>query len=160
MDRTEIFEAERPRLLSIASRVLADHAEAEDIVQHERDALLGRQALEHRLQGDADGVGQRNVVGWVGRGLRHLDVGMRDGGTCSQPVQAQPGGHGRQPRGQALDVGVSPIQPEPGLLHYVLGLGMVGEYPAGDAEKARSFHLEDLRTVHVFTFPAPARPSD
>ncbi len=33
MDRTEIFEAERPRLLGIASRVLADHAEAEDIVQ-------------------------------------------------------------------------------------------------------------------------------
>ena len=33
MDRTEIFEVERPRLLGIASRVLADHAEAEDIVQ-------------------------------------------------------------------------------------------------------------------------------
>jgi len=33
VDRTEIFEAERPRLLGIASRVLADHAEAEDIVQ-------------------------------------------------------------------------------------------------------------------------------
>ena len=33
MDQTEIFEDERPRLLSIASRVLADHAEAEDVVQ-------------------------------------------------------------------------------------------------------------------------------
>ncbi|WP_210650944.1 sigma-70 family RNA polymerase sigma factor [Nocardioides sp. SYSU D00065] len=33
MDQTEIFEAERPRLLSIATRVLADHAEAEDVVQ-------------------------------------------------------------------------------------------------------------------------------
>lgn len=33
MDQTEFFEAERPRLLGIASRVLADPVEAEDIVQ-------------------------------------------------------------------------------------------------------------------------------
>ncbi len=33
MDRTDMFEAERPRLVGIASRVLGDHAEAQDIVQ-------------------------------------------------------------------------------------------------------------------------------
>lgn len=33
MDRTEIFETERPRLVGIATRVLSDHAEAEDVVQ-------------------------------------------------------------------------------------------------------------------------------
>src|SRR5215203_3650860 len=33
MDETEVFEAERPRLVGIASRVLGDHAEAEDVVQ-------------------------------------------------------------------------------------------------------------------------------
>lgn len=33
MDRTERFETERARLVGIAARVLADHAEAEDIVQ-------------------------------------------------------------------------------------------------------------------------------
>ncbi|HEU4336051.1 MAG TPA: sigma-70 family RNA polymerase sigma factor [Nocardioides sp.] len=33
MDRTETFEAERSRLLGIATRVLGDHAEAEDVVQ-------------------------------------------------------------------------------------------------------------------------------
>ncbi len=33
MDRTEVFEAERPRLVAIAGRVLGDHSEAQDIVQ-------------------------------------------------------------------------------------------------------------------------------
>ncbi|WP_460934038.1 sigma-70 family RNA polymerase sigma factor [Phycicoccus ginsengisoli] len=33
MDRTEIFMAERPRLVGLATRVLADPAEAEDVVQ-------------------------------------------------------------------------------------------------------------------------------
>lgn len=33
MDTTETFEAERPRLLGLASRVLGDAAEAEDVVQ-------------------------------------------------------------------------------------------------------------------------------
>jgi RNA polymerase sigma factor (sigma-70 family) len=34
VDRTDEFEAERPRLVAVASRVLADRAEAEDVVQH------------------------------------------------------------------------------------------------------------------------------
>ena len=33
MDQTDLFEAQRPRLVGLASRVLADHAEAQDIVQ-------------------------------------------------------------------------------------------------------------------------------
>ena len=33
MDQTDLFEAERPRLVGIATRVLGDHAEAQDIVQ-------------------------------------------------------------------------------------------------------------------------------
>ncbi|MBK8470370.1 MAG: sigma-70 family RNA polymerase sigma factor [Candidatus Phosphoribacter sp.] len=33
MDQTDMFEAERPRLVGIASRVLSDHAEAQDVVQ-------------------------------------------------------------------------------------------------------------------------------
>ena len=33
MDQVKAFEAERPRLLALAGRVLADHAEAEDVVQ-------------------------------------------------------------------------------------------------------------------------------
>ena len=33
MDHTDMFEAERPRLVGIASRVLSDHTEAQDVVQ-------------------------------------------------------------------------------------------------------------------------------
>jgi RNA polymerase sigma factor (sigma-70 family) len=33
VDQTDLFEAERPRLVRVASRVLGDHAEAEDVVQ-------------------------------------------------------------------------------------------------------------------------------
>ena len=33
VDHTDMFEAERPRLVGIASRVLSDHAEAQDVVQ-------------------------------------------------------------------------------------------------------------------------------
>ena len=45
VDQTSVFEAERPRLVGIASRVLGDHAEAQDIVQqawlrlHRTDAV-------------------------------------------------------------------------------------------------------------------------
>ena len=49
MDQTEIFEAERPRLVGIASRVLADHAEAEDVVQQawlRLDRAVSRDATE------------------------------------------------------------------------------------------------------------------
>jgi len=49
MDHTEIFEAERPRLVGIAGRVLADHAEAEDVVQQawlRLDRAVRRDATE------------------------------------------------------------------------------------------------------------------
>jgi len=52
MDETEVFEAERPRLLGIASRVLGDHAEAEDVVQQawlrlDRTLTEGRTEIDH-----------------------------------------------------------------------------------------------------------------
>jgi RNA polymerase sigma-70 factor (ECF subfamily) len=53
VDQTERFEAERPRLVGIAGRVLGDHAEAEDVVQQ---AWL-------RLHSTAGGV--ENLPAWL-----------------------------------------------------------------------------------------------
>jgi RNA polymerase sigma-70 factor (ECF subfamily) len=44
MDQTDMFEAERPRLVGIASRVLGDHAEAQDVVQQAWLRLHGSDA--------------------------------------------------------------------------------------------------------------------
>lgn len=44
MDRTQDFEIERPRLRALATRVLGDHAEAEDIVQQAWLRLHGSDA--------------------------------------------------------------------------------------------------------------------
>ncbi|WP_209020548.1 sigma-70 family RNA polymerase sigma factor [Nocardioides sp. 1609] len=55
MDRNELFETERPRLVGIASRVLGDHAEAEDVVQQ---AWL-------RMDRTASGTVIENVPAWL-----------------------------------------------------------------------------------------------
>ena len=51
VDQTESFEAERPRLVGIASRVLGDHAEAEDVVQQAWLRLHGTDAAIDNLPG-------------------------------------------------------------------------------------------------------------
>ncbi|WP_137293067.1 sigma-70 family RNA polymerase sigma factor [Nocardioides dongxiaopingii] len=55
MDQTQVFEAERPRLVGIASRVLGDHAEAEDVVQQ---AWL-------RMDRAASGTVIENLPAWL-----------------------------------------------------------------------------------------------
>lgn len=44
MSMTEAFQAERPRLVSMATRILGDHAEAEDVVQQAWLRLAGTDA--------------------------------------------------------------------------------------------------------------------
>ena len=51
VNQTEMFEAERPRLVGIASRVLGDHAEAEDVVQQAWLRLHGTDAEIDNLAG-------------------------------------------------------------------------------------------------------------
>lgn len=51
MDQTDVFEAERPRLVGIASRVLGDHTEAQDVVQQAWLRLNGTTAEIDNLPG-------------------------------------------------------------------------------------------------------------
>ena len=51
MDQTQTFEQERPRLVGIASRILGDHAEAEDVVQQAWLRLHGTDATIDNLPG-------------------------------------------------------------------------------------------------------------
>ena len=44
MDQTDMFEAERPRLVAVASRLLGDHTEAQDVVQQAWLRLHGADA--------------------------------------------------------------------------------------------------------------------
>ncbi|NPD04432.1 sigma-70 family RNA polymerase sigma factor [Nocardioides sp. zg-1308] len=94
MDRTEIFEAERPRLLGIASRVLADHAEAEDVVQQ---AWLRLERAVAR-----DGTDIENLPAWLTTvttrlcldrlrsrtpvPVEEVDLGETFGATASDPA--------------------------------------------------------------------------
>lgn len=58
MDRTEVFEQERPRLLRIAERVVGDRTEAEDLVQQTWLRL-------HRQLERSDGEAIDNLPGWL-----------------------------------------------------------------------------------------------
>ena len=57
VEQAEIFEAERPRLLRVAARVLDDRAEAEDVVQqawlrlHRTDADIESLPFRSRQDG-------------------------------------------------------------------------------------------------------------
>jgi len=101
-------------------------------VKHEGDPLARGEPVEDDVQGEADGVGERDVVRRIVDGLPEFDVVHGYRGAGAQPVQAQPGGHRRQPGRQIADRGVGPVQPQPRLLHDVLGLGVVAEHPASD----------------------------
>lgn len=128
-------------------------------MQHEGHALAGAEPVQHHLQGDPDRLGQGDLVGRVhGRvaptaaptvhEVVRPEVGVRQRRARSQAVEAQAAGHGRQPAGEVLDLRVGAVQPQPGLLHDVLGLARVAEHPARHGHQAWAFGLELLGPVH------------
>jgi hypothetical protein len=111
------------------------------------------EGVEHHHQRRADRVGQQD------RDLRIIDVGLavqrpdhRVGQRLlpaappgPQHLQAFPGHDRGQPPGQVLDLGgVGAAEPQPGILHRVVGLGLGAEHPIGHRPQVGSLLLEAL----------------
>ena len=60
-------EASLRAAAGVVSRTRRDRREleAEAVVEHEGDPLARGEPVEHDVQGETDGVGERDVVGWV-----------------------------------------------------------------------------------------------
>ncbi len=125
----------------------------EDIVEHERQPLGGRQRLEHDEKGQPDGVGHDGVALWAlvdGAGhdrLREPAPGVVLASLLARPkhVQADPPDHDREPATQIIGASrVAPVEPDPCLLDGVVGLADGTEHPIGNAPEVGALMLELL----------------
>ena len=99
VERTEIFEAERPRLVGIAARVLSDHAEAEDaaILAGTPSRIEGRREVAEFFNGSAHAAlavftGDRPGAAWFHRGETKVlfDFTVVDGLVRRVTFRAEP----------------------------------------------------------------------
>ena len=133
----------------------------EHVVQHEREPFGRAERVEHDLQRDPDGVRQQRLVLGVGPGHRRADERLRNEGVqrllAARParaehVQADPRDDRRQPRVEAVDLRrVGAPQPQPGLLHGVVGLAQRAEDPVGDRAQPGPLAVErvgEIEFVH------------
>jgi hypothetical protein len=117
-------------------------------VQHEGEPFGRVEGVEHDQQGQPDGVGQHRlalgiVVGFERAG--RLQRRLRARTPRAQHVQADAADDGGQPGGQVVDVvGVGPAQPQPRLLHGVVGLGSRAEHPVRHRREPGPVGLEAL----------------
>ena len=106
-------------------------------------------------------VGQQRLVLGIGPGRRVVDDRLRPeaverllaaGPAGPEHVQADPGDDRRQPPLEAVDLlGVGPLQPQPRLLHGVVGLAERAEDPVGDRAQPGPLAVElvgQLEFVH------------
>lgn len=122
-------------------------------MQHERQALGGRQRFEHDQERDPDGVGHHDVA------LRTL-VQRRGHDRLRQPsarvvlasrparpehVEADPPDDDGEPTAKVIGASrVPPIEPDPRLLHGVVGFADRAEHPVSDPAQVRALVLELL----------------
>ena len=124
----------------------------EDVVQHERSALLFAEPLEQRHEGDRQVAREFRVR----LGRHDLDFRERLGQPRTevrgplrlrraQPIDREPRDHGCQPRlggAQLRRVLLVPAQPR--ILQNILRIRAAAEHPIGDAEQPVAMAGEDL----------------
>jgi hypothetical protein len=141
-------------------RALQDRADllerdGEHVVQHERHPLGGRQRVEDDEQRAPDRVGDGRLVGRA-RASRHGVVRLLDGvlpprSAGAQPVEADAGDDRRQPAAEVVDaVRVAAGEPQPGVLHGVVGLALRAEHPVGHRPQPGAALLEPDRQRLLF----------
>ena len=124
-------------------------------MQHEGQPLGRRERVEDDLQRAPDLVGQDRVVHRVRVGVGEVGVGVVLGerflapaAAAAQVVEADPGDDGGQPGGEVLHLGhVAAREPQPGLLHGVVGLVHRAEHPVGHGPQVGAPFLERRREL-------------
>jgi len=126
-------------------------------VQHERESLGRTERLEHDLKRKADRVGdQRLVLGSVRLLERDDRLGQRAveqllvaGAPRTKHVETHPADDHGQPRAHVVCL-LRPgaVEPQPGLLHRVVGLGDRAEHAVGDGPQVVTVSLELFGRTH------------
>jgi hypothetical protein len=137
-------------------------------VQHERQPLGRRQRVQHNQQRQADRVRQHCLVFGVEfpRGLHNRIRQMRNqllaplGAPVTQRVQADPGHHRGEPGVWVRDTARGcAAQPQPGLLHRVLGVVDRAQHPVGEGTESGPGILEACRQPRTCGHRPPASGS-
>jgi hypothetical protein len=133
--------------------------QVEHVVQDERQPLGRAQGVEHDQQGQADRVGQQRlelrlqlvVRADQGVGQAHAEGFFPPYVPRAQHVQADPGHDRGEPPAQVLHlVPAGPAQPQPGVLHGVVGLGERAQHPVGDCPQVAPVLFELFGQPLVF----------
>src|SRR6266540_4346566 len=129
----------------------------EHLVQQERGALLGRQALEQDEEGERQRVRDLDLAGGILIGARHerlrqplAHIGLAPDPRRVEVVEREPRDHRRQVGARRLDPLAAlarPVEAEEPLLHHVLRLAHAAEHPVGDGER-RPAQLVELLLGH------------
>src|SRR5690606_7164636 len=136
----------------------------ERVVQDERQRLGGGEGLDHDHRRQADRVREKRLVLGVraggpahgGLGAALLERRLPPRRPRAQRVQAHPPHHRRQPGAEVVDpVAAGAAEPQPRLLHGVVGLGERPQHPVRDRLQLRAVLFEPLGQKVALVHPVP-----